>query len=219
MNERWQLMLNKIDALSLRERAMVLLSVLAVVYLLWDWLLFNPVAVAKANLDSDIASLEQRIAAMEQEETVLLQTLSADPDRDLKVQLADLENRLSTLDASLSELSVGLVPVDKLATILQEVLAQTGSLQLHNLRTLPVEELELAVKTKADADSAGVYKHAVAITVKGSYFQLLEYLKTLEAMSWRFYWDELRYQQEQYPNGLFELRVYTLSTDEGLFGV
>lgn len=219
MKERWQAQLSKIDELSLRERGLVLLSVLAVSYLLWDFLVFSPVADAKAHVDVDIAAVEQRLDAMRQEESVLRQTLNADPDRGLKKQLTELQERTVVLDANLSELSVGLVPVNKLATILQDVLAQAGSLQLETLQTLPPEELRLTVKTDADAANAGVYKHAVAITVKGSYFQLLNYLKTLEAMNWRFYWDELHYEQDQYPSGLFEIKVYTLSTDEGLFGV
>lgn len=219
MNERWQLLLDKVDALSLRERALVLLSVAAVMYLVWDFTVFSPVATAKSEVDTELAATEQKIAAMEQEETILRQSLNTDPHQDLKLQLKGLNDRMAELDANLSELSVGLVPVDKLATILQDVLAQAGSLQLHSLQTLPVEALELTVKTDAEAANAGVYKHSVAITVKGSYFEFLSYLKSLEAMTWRFYWDELRYKQEQYPNGLFEIRVYTLSTDEGLFGV
>jgi MSHA biogenesis protein MshJ len=219
VNESWRTVADKIDALSLRERALVLLSVVAVLYLLWDFLLYQPVYQSRASVMTDLRTVEQRITAMEQEEAILIQTLGSEPDRDLKLHMADLENRMAALDANLSELSVGLVPVDKLAAILQDVLAKTETLQLQSLQTLPVEKLALNVKTDADAASAGVYKHTVAITVKGSYFQVLDYLKKLEAMTWRFYWDELRYQQDNYPNGLFEIRVYTLSTDEGFFGV
>lgn len=219
MKERWQELLNKHDELSLRERGLVFLSVLAVVYLLWDFILFSPVAAAKSEVQMQVEVAQQKINTMEQEEAVLVQTLRADPDRDLRVQLQDLEKRTAVLDDNLSELSVGLVPAAQLATILQEVLARTGTLQLHNLQTLPMEELKLAVKTSTEEASAGVYKHTVAITVRGDYFEVLEYLRNLETMNWRFYWDELRYKQEQYPDGLFELRVYTLSTDEGLFGV
>lgn len=214
-----QTLLDKLDALSLRERALVLLSVVAVLYLLWDFVLYQPLAQSRAAVSTELTASQQKLAAMKQEETILLQTLGSDPDRDLKIQIEDLENRMASLDANLSELSVGLVPADKLAAILQDVLAKTDSLQLQSLQTLPVEKLALNVRTDAETASAGVYKHTVALTVKGSYFQLLDYLKTLEGMTWRFYWDELRYQRENYPDGLFEIRVYTLSTDEGLFGV
>lgn len=219
MSERWQAVAEKVDELSLRERGLVLLSVLTVLYLIWDFFLYQPLAQSRASVMTDITILEQKITAMEQEETMLMRALGSEPHRDLKIQAADLENRVAALDANLSELSVGLVPVDKLAAILQDVLAQTSTLQLQSLQTLPVEKLALNVKTEADAASAGVFKHAVAITVRGSYFQVLDYLKKLETMTWRFYWDELQYQQEKYPNGLFTIRVYTLSTDEGLFGV
>jgi MSHA biogenesis protein MshJ len=219
VNQRWQTLQGKVDALTVRERALVLLSALAIIYLLWEFVLYQPLAQSKSAVNTELMAVQQKIAAMEQEELIFIQTLHLDPDRELKIEVQDLQNRMAVLDSNLADLSVGLVPADKLAVILQDVLARTESLQLQSLQTLPVERLELNVKTGADGGSAGVYKHSVAITVKGSYFQLLEYLKKLETLTWRFYWDELRYQQESYPNGLFEIRVYTLSTDKGLFGV
>ena len=235
--KRWQALQQNIDGMSLRERALVLLSAVAVVYMLWDVVIYSPVAEAKASVDKSLQETEQEIAALKQEEKVLLLTLGSDPDRELKMQRDDLRARVRQLDIELSELSAGLVPVDELANILQKVLEQTGVLRLQNLRTLPIEELRIAAAPTTDQNSgqlagslgdqsgdqdnvvAGVYKHTVELRVSGSYFQLLQYLHQLETMNWRFYWDELRFRRDSYPNGEIALRVYTLSTDEGLFGV
>lgn len=226
--QRWEVIRQKIDALSLRERALVLLSTVAVVYLLWDVAIYNPLAQAKAGIDKSIQETTQKISSLRQEEQALLSALGSDPDRELKMQRDDLQARVRQLDVELSELSAGLVPVDQLAKILQDVLRQTGALHLQNLRTLPVEELQITAQAPATTDeqgdqldnlAAGVYKHTVELTVTGSYFQLLSYLKLLEAMDWRFYWDELSFSRDNYPRGTISLRVYTLSTDEGLFGV
>lgn len=223
LKQRWQDIQAKVDKLSMRERVLVLLGVIAIVYMIWDVVLFSPIADAKQKVDRDVAAMQQKIDALEDEEKTLLLALSADPDRELKQVRDQLQLQVQELDRELSELSAGLIPVEQLAAILQEVLTQTGVLKLQLLQTLPVEELQITAVNETTENSynasAGVYKHTVALTVKGQYFQLLEYLKKLEAMNWRFYWDELRFERDEYPNGIIYLKVYTLSTDEGLLGV
>jgi len=96
---------------------------------------------------------------------------------------------------------------------------------------LPAQELQL-VQTNSDAapaaqpnpaaaeeSSAGVYQHAVELRVSGNYNQILHFLIALERLPWRFYWQSLDYKVEHYPNAEVTLRVYTLSSEEGLFGV
>lgn len=219
---RWHQWQSKVDGLKVRERALVLLTALAIVYMIWDIVIFNPLAVAKADVDEQVQNLNNKIAAMQQEEQAILSAVNADPDRDIKQQVAAAQDKLTSLNESLAELSLGLVPVEQLAIILRDVLRTTDSLELIKLRTLPVEAIAV---TDADANSdgeekrAGVYKHQVLLEVKGNYRELLVYLHTLESMNWRFYWEELHFAEERYPNAIIQLQVYTLSTDEGLFGV
>ena len=223
LNNRWQLLAGKIDALTTRERVVVMVLSLAVIYMVWDFVIFNPLAVAKAKVDKDLTVVEQKINSMKQEEQAILIAVNADPDRELKQQVSLLENQITDLDQALAKLSLGLVPVNQLTEILYNVLQSTGQLQLQSLQTLPVEEIALRSETISEETNAvagaGVFKHRVLLTVKGDYRQLLIYLRYLEQMDWRFYWDELRFIEDQYPNALIELKVYTLSTDEGLFGV
>ena len=65
----------------------------------------------------------------------------------------------------------------------------------------------------------GVYEHVVEMRASGSYFQIIQFLTALEALSWRFYWQRLDYKVTEYPNAEIILRVYTLSSEEGLLGV
>lgn len=217
MVKRWQTMLERYNALSLRERGLVLLSAVAVIYLLWDALLASPLADARQRLEDKQQALTQAISQLALEEAAYLKAASGDPEEALRRERDRLQTQLQTLDDELAELSLGLVSAHQLANVLEEVLMRADSLQLRRLQTLPVEPLNLS--TSGNGEPADVYKHSVLLAVKGSYFDVLDYLKTLESLGWRFYWEELRFQQEQYPNGLFELRVFTLSTDEGLLGV
>jgi MSHA biogenesis protein MshJ len=224
-HQGWRQWQEKVDALKARERALVLLTALAVIYMIWDLLIFNPLAVANASVGKQVLAVEQKVNAMEQEEKAILSAVNADPDKDIKEQFSLLQQQLDELNTSLAELSLGLVPVEELSAILHDVLQRTGKLQLQNLRTLPVEEVALTANKQSSADNqdpqigAGVYKHRVALTVKGDFRELMTYLNALEKMNWRFYWEELNFVEDNYPDAMITLHVYTLSTDEGLFGV
>ncbi len=223
----WRRYQEKVDALKTRERVLVLLMAFAVIYMVWDFLIFNPLAEAKSSIDKEVTAVEQKIGAMQTEEKAILSAVNADPDRDVKQRIVLLEQQLNQLNTTLEELSLGLVPVEKLTSILRDVLQSTGGLQLQSLRTLPVEAVALSSPASADdiADgedeiaTTGVYRHRVTLTVKGDFRELIDYLRALEAMHWRFYWDELLFEEDHYPDALIQLHVYTLSTDEGLFGV
>lgn len=223
MTARWQLMCAKYDALSLRERALLAVCLLAVLVMIWQLLFAQPLADAQAQVAQDVNQSTQRITTLAMEEASRLQAAAGGQQRSLLQQRDDLKLRLQTLDEELAELSLGLVSAHQLASVLQQVLARADKLELRSLQTLPVEPLNLTTTSdnlEQNSNSrADVYKHSVVIALSGSYFDVLDYLRVLESLNWRFYWEQLDYQQEQYPNGVFELRVFTLSTDEGLLGV
>jgi MSHA biogenesis protein MshJ len=124
------------------------------------------------------------------------------------------------LDRDLAALSQGLVGADMLPKILEDVLLTTSQLTLVQMRTLPVEALPLKGAAARDGESeAGVFKHTVALRVSGSYFQVVDFLNALETLPWRFYWERLDYSVDRYPRAGIEIRVYTLSAEEGLIGV
>ncbi|GAB1259517.1 hypothetical protein [Aurantivibrio plasticivorans] len=230
MKQRWLDIAKKINSLTLRERGLVLLTAIAVTYLVWDFLFLGPVLSNGATLEKELIAIEQKNTSMVQEEKTLLLALSQDPDRDLKVQVANLDTRISELDEELAAMAVGLIPVDQLPVILQEVLDSNSNLTLVRLQTLPVETIRIQDSVGAsdispdgfpsqEGDNKNVYKHRVQLELSGSYLQLERYLKKLESLSWRFYWDELDFDLQQHPKANITLDVYTLSTDEGLFGV
>lgn len=154
---------------------------------------------------------------------------NVDPDATKKRRIDTLQNDIIKLDDALAELSHGLVAADSLAKVLEDVLLRSTDLTLLKVQTLPVQALELAtadtVKAAANSAeltqsvSAGVFKHSVLIRVEGDYFELLGYLQSLEQLSWRFYWDQLNYNVADYPRAVIDVRVYTLSAEEGLIGV
>ena len=69
------------------------------------------------------------------------------------------------------------------------------------------------------SSSIGVFKHSVIFELKGSYFEVVNYLEQLEHLPWKFYWESLDYQVDAYPKANIIIEVYTLSTEKGVIGV
>lgn len=222
MNALWQRISDAFNSRAERERVVLLIALLAVVYLLWWLVLLAPVNNRKDALQTQARTLDTQLTALQAQEEAFSESTSQDPNAGKKREINDLTQRLAALDKELQALAVGLVPAVQLPQVLHDVLSNTEQLELLGMQTLPVEKLAI---TEGAADSGAsaeqqvdVYRHSVELKVAGSYFAVANYLRDLEALEWRFYWDKLDYKRDRYPNAIATLEVYTLSAGEGLLG-
>lgn len=215
--QKWQQVQDKLNAYSLRERVLLLLCVVAVVVGLWQFFVELP----REQYREQLQQQRTQVAADTRNQQAQLDALSqVDEAAGPTSELERLQQQVAQLDESLASLSQGLISAQRLPELLQEVLISTTELRLHRVRTLPVEELRLgSAGSDDDSSSTGVYRHTVALEVSGDYFETLKFLQRLEALSWRFYWDQLVYDVDAYPRATMHLKVYTLSAEEGLLGV
>lgn len=232
MKTQWTQFKDKFEAFELRERALMVGALIAIVYLAWEFILFKPIADATKLSLAYERNAKQSIGAVEAELAVLQAVSARDPDAPIKQELKQLQEKLQTLDTQLATLAVGLVKASDLPVMLHQMLAQTKKLQLLSLTTLPVQTIDLrsdngdnsGVKANTSdlseapsAQMAQLYKHAVQVKLAGSYSATYEFIKALEDSEWQFYWDGFDYQVAEYPTALITLRVFTLSSDKGAF--
>lgn len=223
MNPKLNAVVEKVDNYSLRERVLLLLCAVAVLVGIWQLALEMPQERKRAQLNERLEQVANAQQAQSAQIAALSSALGQSGQEELRKERDALRERLSVLDEDLAALSHGLVSADQLPEILQDVLVSTTRLKLLRVRTLPVEELLLSSSDESGASESdgatGVFKHSVALKVSGTYFEVLAFLQTLEGLSWRFYWDGLDYRVSDYPNAEIDIRVYTLSAEEGLLGV
>lgn len=209
MSARWQQLANWVDALSLRERAAVLLMVIAVLVFLWYQLLMLPLQAVQTAKQEQITAQQARLAKVNEALTSLL----TQPAGASAAERARLESELARLNDAIGTRTGELIGPQEMTRVLEEVLAKNTRLRLVEVKSLPPEPLF------EDVAGGNVYRHGVAITVQGSYLDTLGYLRALEALPWHFYWDSLDLHTVDYPANRTTLVVYTLSMEEGLLGV
>lgn len=219
--KHWEKVFN---GLLVRERLLVAFSVLAAVYMIFELALLGPAQRHYAQLAADVETQKKQFESLKAEEVVLTKVLTTDPALMLKKEYEQLSVQLEALDKEIIDLSAGLVSAGQLAAMVQEVLLLTDGLQLERLTTEPPVSIALpgdgvasqdkqAKTVKAAASQLRIYKQYVSLQLKGNYFQILNYLKRLEATRWRFYWEALFYQVSGHPDALVEIRVYSLSLE------
>ena len=82
-----------------------------------------------------------------------------------------------------------------------------------------IEDLAGNLVTDLQADHQQVYKHTLRVELEGDYLSLITYLRRVESFSESFFWDEIHFQQTEWPNAKITLQLHTLSAEEGFVGV
>lgn len=227
MNKRLAAWLRKFDAFSLRERLLVSAAAFAVTFFLIDALLLSAWSRQNAGLKASLSEQRaesQRLATQIQE---LQARASSHPEDQARARIREIEQKIAAIDASLQAASKQLVPPERMATLLEDLLKRNRRLQLVKMETLPAEALlvrdpsaaaqsgeESPPTTTAQDGGQGIFKHGVELTLRGSYFDMLEYLAQIEALPWQMYWARLRLDASEYNRPVLTLTVYTLSLEK-----
>jgi len=218
----------KIDARVMRERALIFLTALAFVFMLWNFAVQSSIDKGTQEARAQLDLLTTQRTTLQTQIAATTQSLLNDPDKQKKAQIIQLQTDIGGLENQLQQVSQNLIKADQLPQALQEVLEKTSQLTLLEVKTLPTKELQFVTTSEinnvqptpvTEETSAGVFQHVVELRVSGSYNQVVQFLIELERLPWRFYWQSLNYEVDRYPNAEVILRVYTLSSEEGLFGV
>lgn len=59
-----------------------------------------------------------------------------------------------------------------------------------------------------------VYKHGILLELNGNFASTLSYLRMLEKLPWKFYWDAMRFEIQEYPQAKISIIINTLSLDK-----
>jgi MSHA biogenesis protein MshJ len=225
LRDLWQKLSARFDALATRERTMVLAAAVIGVAFVYDSLATRPLEGQMKRLALQVAESRQNVKTAEA--AVRAQDAVQDPSAVKRSYRDALRKQLAEVDQSMQGLQRGLVPPEKMAKLLEEMLGRSNGLQLVSLRTLPVQRFETpgaAAAEKSNDKGAkpaatkeperAVYQHSVEITLQGSYPDLLEYLAQLEKLSWQMFWGRISVDTEQYPRLRVTLTVQTLSLNK-----
>lgn len=217
MNAYWDQLVSKIDGMSLRERAMIFAAAAFALVALIDSLFLNPLLQQQKSLSSQVVQQQEKMKEIQAQLASLLQAKQADKDAPQRERIRQLRGQIAEGDAFLRETQDKLVPPERMAHLLEQVLSKNTRLQLIALDTLPATSfIDQGDKAPQGGTAVGkqIYKHGVKITVRGSYADLTRYLQALEQLPTQMFWGKADMTVVKYPQAELTLTLYTLSLDK-----
>lgn len=202
----------RIDALSLRERVTLTVTSVLATFALFNYGFLQAISDKQ---DKVVQQIQLDTTALNTIRSQI-QALSGMPNPNVLIEnnQAALNAKLSALQQQLATVKQELVAPDDMPRWLQTLLTRNGLLELTDLRTLAVTPITPALK-QADSNGTPVlYKHAVELTLTGSYQDLLRYMESIDKMPGRVYWQRAHLKVLSYPTSSLTLTLFTLSMDE-----
>ena len=209
----------KINALSLRERALIFLAMVAAICAGWDSLVNSSNKKERAQLQQALTEIKMRQDALTRATETVLARDRFDPNVDLHHQLEKWNVKLGALVARKESLAQSFIPPRRMAELLQNLLKEQASLRLVSLATVPAEPLFRTEGKESEQVSTApmIFRHDLMIEFEGAYFDMLAYLRELERQP--LFWDAIEYRVKTYPRASIRLKVYTLSFEREWLGV
>lgn len=217
VREQFQKYMVLFDQRTLRERALVLISLLIVLAFVWNAVILEPMMRKRKTVRAETVGIESEIDQLRAEADLVRHLATADPDQESRRQISQLRVVVAELDRTLEARLVNLLSPQEMPRLLRDMLKEVEGLKLVSLENLPPREMLTA---NADEEPPpGLYQHTLQLELEGPYLSLLPYLKKLEGLSQQLFWDALSVETKKYPVMRVRLQVHTLSLSEDLIGV
>ena len=215
MKLNWKTLAGRVDDMGLRERGLIFAMAAVILFALINTLFLDPLLAKQKTLSQQIVQQQNQIKGIQAQLQAMAEARGTDPDAANRAKLELIKQQLAQIEVFLQGKQQHLIPPNKIAGLLEEMLTRNRRLQLISLQTLPVG----AVTGKQEQASAPAverqfFKHGVEITLRGNYLDLLDYVMQLERLQWQMFWGKARLNVEEYPASQLTLTLYTLSLDK-----
>ncbi len=237
---KWQEYSEKFLAITPREQYLIILTgLIGIIFISFSFFI-EPTLEKNKKLKEQSTSLKSENKSIQSSIQIFEEALADDPNELMKKQIRAYEKKLKQVDDRLLLLTSELIEPIQMRYALLELLKTQKGVSLVSFELLAVTPLMTKPETNNPNDSAtgevtnktntnvqktedipdiNLYRHGIKIRLTGKYFQLRDYLSQIEAMSWKFFWQEFQYSIKEYPLGEVEIEMYSLSTNKEFIGV
>lgn len=202
MKKWWTKQASRIDALTLRERVIFFVVIVACALAAADALWLAPLQARHKQLVQRLGSQEVELARLRNELRTM--PVPVDANKTLRTEIAELQAKADSLQSAIAEAA----PSAKNGLALEQVLVQFLRKQ-EGLTLLGTGTLKEDAAGQPPQAMPGLNKRGVELRVSGSYANLTQYVKSLELAMPRLRWGPMALNSEKQPPEL-TLQVYVL---------
>lgn len=202
----------RIDSMPLRQRALLLLAIIGLLFVAVDTMLLRPQAERRNSLSNQLADVDERVGALTDTIESLAERASVDPDAKPRRRLAEAQAAIDSLQSELSEIGGGIARAEDSLGILQRLLAARQGAELVELVKLPVENL-------LEDEESPIFVHRFRLVFEADYATTMDYVSMIEGLPRGLYLEAMRLEALEWPINRIEMVFYTLTLDEGWLDV
>ena len=214
-----QLLVARVNRMSLRERALIFGAGVAVLSMLWYQTVIHPLQLRQALIVQSLDDLSARLKLGPDGRGA---DGVAEEYAALKSREFAMSGAVAAADAQLRDAQRGMIEPQAMVGVLTDVLGRQKALSLVLLRNLPVQPLLPAVGDAQSGQPAvpesGPYLHPVELVVRGGYLDVLAYLKQLESRPYGFQWRRFEFTATD-DGPEYRITFTTLSMQPNWLGV
>lgn len=210
MSRSWKQLATRIDALNLRERALLFLSVVAICAALVDWLWLSPARLIYQQATQTF--VQQNVELRRLREELQQRASQPDPARLGRAELGRLNADMAAANKAIAALARSPQGTMTLPEVLVHFLRRHPNLSLVRTGNVgPDASVAGSVpETRAPSSAAATLpRQGLELTVAGPYADLVRYVQTLEGAMPDLRWGALKLLAEKQPPEL-SLQVFLL---------
>lgn len=207
----WRELNQRFLTLSRREQWLIAITGWVAIIFIGFMLVIQPQMVTSQNIKMSLLNANNDIQTVKNEIILAKRKLAINPNKELETKIEKYKQQNNRLAKKLETKIGSLVTPTQMTRLLEQVLRHSSALTLESMTSLPPQQL-------IPGNDVGYFMHPVSLTFRGSYFDVVDYLKKLETLPVKYYWLSLNYQVEKYPLANIELQVYTLGENKDFIG-
>ena len=162
MKQHWLTMNDKFRQLSMRERILIVVSLVAAIIYIIDSFVLAPNYARNKQLTSQLSSLGQQQRQHGFTIAELQHVLATDPNKVIKLRILRAENALNKANGKLTDLTADLINSNQMALVLGDVLSRAKKVKLIAIESLPVTIITGKSNMQALAKDQGKAKPKLA---------------------------------------------------------
>jgi MSHA biogenesis protein MshJ len=180
-----------------------------------DSALFEPILRRQKANSQSIQQQEDEIRTMRTQVQAYAQARTGDSANAKRQRLEKRRVELAALDRELAAGQSELVPPERMAKMLSEIVKRNPDVELISLRSLAATGLTQSLAPIPGSAPSGLalYRHGIEIAVSGSYLKMLNYVGQLERLPAKIMWGNMELQGT-YPVVTLKITFYTFSPDK-----
>ena len=224
--KKFPLLAQRFNERNQRERLIILVATVILLYTAWDYLFFQPLSKQLEQTESAFDTQKDERSKTQTVISKLQVNRAGDTVKKLKQEIHQLEKQVASATESIELFSTSFIASNEMVDVLKNLLTKETGLTLLTLKNIPIQANSLTAKQipaeqqsnnpqSDDPEALKTYKHTFVMELNGSYLNTLNYLQAIEELPWRISLDSVTYSNQPSTPGLIRIQLHTISLSEG----